>query len=402
MGKNKHGLSRNIPEKVKREVRRRAGFGCVVCGAALYDYEHFNPEFNNATEHTADGITLLCPNHHRAKLVGTLTEDEYQNAIAQPHSTIHGWSSTEFSEGEFSPQFIIGPITFNLGTSICEIDGEQLMGFLPPEELGAPPRISMKLRDEANKVIFEIEDNDIKINSDAYDISSTGRKWKIKSSKEIIADLTMDLPYRIKFSRLNLIFGEWELRSDESSIAVLRNSEKVWQITGPAFISGPCLLQCDSGTGQVLFKDLTFDGSERSPVPIGSRTYQLTGGILVFRFPLYFFISGTRETPISECKLAGVVGLPGALIVFSSRELAEKANVHSGYRLESLGQNGFTKILKDLAIPQGFTMILVDPDPTAIEQKLVTYKLLEAIESMESSTDEQISETIADLSNIPD
>ncbi|MBV1952439.1 MAG: hypothetical protein KUG64_09655 [Cycloclasticus sp.] len=401
MNKNKHDLSRRIPENIKREVRRRDGFGCVICGAALYDYEHFNPEFKDAEKHKADGITLLCPNHHRAKLAGTLTEDDYRNAISQPYSISHGWSSTEFSQGEFSPQFIIGPATFNLGTSICMVDGEQIMGFSPPEEPGAPPRISMKLRDETNQVVFEILNNEIKVNSSAYDIKSTGQTWAIRSTDGIIADLTFDLPYRIHISRLNLISGEWELRADKSSISVLRNAEQTWKITGPLFISGPCLIQCDSLTSKVLFKDLTFDGSGRSPVPVGSRTLQLTGGVLVFRYPVYFFVTGARQTPIFECKLAEIVGLPRVLPVFSSKKLAEKANVHSSYRLESLGQKGFTRILKELAIPQGFTAILFDADPTAKEQKLVTYKLQEAIHLMERSTDEQIANTIADLSDVP-
>ena len=258
MKNNKHGLSRHIPEPIKREVRSRNGFGCVVCGAALYDYEHFNPEFKDAEEHNPDGITLLCPNHHRAKMKGTLTEDEYSKAIAQPYSVTHGWSSTEISSGDFSPQFIIGPLTFNLGTSIFSVDGEQLMGFGPPEEPGTPPRISMKLSNENNEVIFEIKDNQIKVNSGAYDISSIGRNWKIWSTEKIIADLAFDLPYSIRISRLNLISGEWELRSDKTSIKILRNSTEVSKITGYGHISGPCFVQCNTETGKALFKDLTI------------------------------------------------------------------------------------------------------------------------------------------------
>lgn len=29
---NKYGLTRDIPEDVKRKVRKRCGFGCVICG----------------------------------------------------------------------------------------------------------------------------------------------------------------------------------------------------------------------------------------------------------------------------------------------------------------------------------------------------------------------------------
>lgn len=69
---NKHGLSRNIPSAVRLKVRKRCGFGCVVCGSAVYDYEHFEPEFHDAKEHSASGIALLCPTDHARKRKGEL------------------------------------------------------------------------------------------------------------------------------------------------------------------------------------------------------------------------------------------------------------------------------------------------------------------------------------------
>jgi hypothetical protein len=35
---NKYGLKRTIPEKIKREVRQRCGFGCVRCGSLRTNY----------------------------------------------------------------------------------------------------------------------------------------------------------------------------------------------------------------------------------------------------------------------------------------------------------------------------------------------------------------------------
>lgn len=58
--KNKYGLSRYVPSDVRRIVRQRCGFGCVICGLSLYDYEHFAPYFKDAKSHDPDGITLLC------------------------------------------------------------------------------------------------------------------------------------------------------------------------------------------------------------------------------------------------------------------------------------------------------------------------------------------------------
>jgi magnesium chelatase family protein len=47
---NKHGLSRTIPAEIRREIRQRSKFGCVICRNAIYTYEHIDPTFVNAKE----------------------------------------------------------------------------------------------------------------------------------------------------------------------------------------------------------------------------------------------------------------------------------------------------------------------------------------------------------------
>ena len=57
---NRFGLGRDIPGTTKRIVRQRCGFGCVVCGAAFYQYEHVDPAFADARVHDPEKICLLC------------------------------------------------------------------------------------------------------------------------------------------------------------------------------------------------------------------------------------------------------------------------------------------------------------------------------------------------------
>jgi hypothetical protein len=61
---NKHGLARYIPSDIQRQIRQECGFGCVICGAAFYDYEHIEPEFADAREHNPAAMALLCGGCH--------------------------------------------------------------------------------------------------------------------------------------------------------------------------------------------------------------------------------------------------------------------------------------------------------------------------------------------------
>lgn len=68
MTTNIHGLARDIPENVRRQVRQECGFGCVICGLAIIQYHHIDPEFVDAEIHDPKKIVLLCGScHQRAK-----------------------------------------------------------------------------------------------------------------------------------------------------------------------------------------------------------------------------------------------------------------------------------------------------------------------------------------------
>ena len=56
--KNRFGLSRYIPEDIKRLVRQNSKFGCVVpgCRISFYEYEHILPEFKDARAHDPEKI----------------------------------------------------------------------------------------------------------------------------------------------------------------------------------------------------------------------------------------------------------------------------------------------------------------------------------------------------------
>ena len=71
---NQHGLSRYIPADVRRDVRHRSKFGCVVCRRGFYQYEHIDPPFEDAESHDPDHICCLCGSCHDSVTRGHLSK----------------------------------------------------------------------------------------------------------------------------------------------------------------------------------------------------------------------------------------------------------------------------------------------------------------------------------------
>ena len=86
-------IGRNIPEEIKRAVRQRSDFGCVVCGMPIYEYDHIE-EFHSVGEHHPDNMVLLCPNHHREKTSRRLSKAVIKDAQANPANRHQKWSTS--------------------------------------------------------------------------------------------------------------------------------------------------------------------------------------------------------------------------------------------------------------------------------------------------------------------
>src|SRR5260221_9229391 len=76
---------RDIPDPIKRIVRQRCGFGCVVCGRPIYEYHHMLG-FATVQRHVAAELTLLCPDHHSDQRKGLLPDAKVEKADRDPYN----------------------------------------------------------------------------------------------------------------------------------------------------------------------------------------------------------------------------------------------------------------------------------------------------------------------------
>jgi trigger factor len=150
-----------ISEDIKREVRNRCGFGCVLCGCPLYEYDHI-PDYSVTKRHVASEITLLCNYHHSEKTRGLLDVDKVQAADSNPYNLHHGKSKPhpmhysghhciiEIGGSLFSRQYQ-GPGT--TCHAIC-VDGITLLGFTFEYNTLL---LTTKLFDNKGQLVLEIE-----------------------------------------------------------------------------------------------------------------------------------------------------------------------------------------------------------------------------------------------------
>ena len=110
---NKHGLPRNIPSDVQRKIRQDDGYGCVICGQILVDYEHIDPLFCDAKEHDPEKIALLCSHHHDLVTRKVLPKRVVKEAKSKPFCR-----TNKFSHSHYYPS--IDEVKLKVGSSIFE------------------------------------------------------------------------------------------------------------------------------------------------------------------------------------------------------------------------------------------------------------------------------------------
>ena len=216
MTANKYELKRHIPADVAREVRRRDGYGCIICGCAYYEYEHIGTEFKDAKEHSADEIVLLCIGCHGKKTKGVLSTETIQRHRLSPFCRQNGHSWGEMDIGIEPPEIIIGNLKTKNVKSLITINGENIFSISAPPEKNLPFLLNASIYGYTGKQILRIVDNNFQVSSGSWDVEIKGRKIKIRSGRGVF-ELVMrvDPPHSVVIERLNMRYKEYEISCNE-------------------------------------------------------------------------------------------------------------------------------------------------------------------------------------------
>lgn len=185
-----------IPEKIKREVRQRCGFGCVICGVPLYHYDHMT-EYKVVREHAAENITLLCGTHHDSKTRGQLPPEEVRRRNLNPHN--HSTNQTAVHQLFFSgnhARIIAGGNTVhatNHAASAIKIDGHSLVDF---ELVDGHLLLNVALRGSDGHPTLTVRRNELVHSTHFWDYEFKGKTLSIRN-----AEKSMEL--RMTFDAVN-------------------------------------------------------------------------------------------------------------------------------------------------------------------------------------------------------
>jgi hypothetical protein len=186
---------RDIPDPIRRAVRQRCKFGCVVCGMPIYHYDHIQ-QFAEVREHKEDNLVLLCPNHHQEKTSRRLSADRIQHLRDTPYN-----STRETASGyRFEPNKTLDVI---LGTNKarCEFrhgDGDYVVLQVEFERMFQVHcrdgwiSYSFKLTDYHGNIILEVNDGEMVVSTEVWDYQYEGTRLTVRSAKrKIVLDLNL-------------------------------------------------------------------------------------------------------------------------------------------------------------------------------------------------------------------
>jgi len=239
---NQFGLSRNIPNNIKREVRQKCGFGCVVCGSAIYQYHHFDPPFREAKEHNPNGITLLCGKCHDFFTKSIWSDNKLKHYNNNPKSLDRGFSFGLFDIGHTPPTIKFGPNTFINTSEIINIYGIPILEIDPSEVQSGPFRISGLFYNDIGEKIFQIEENEWKGLINNWDIEQTGNSLIIRRDQRKIALEIITNPQKeLIVSKINMVFQDVKLQGNINNDFIIEISSVKQIITsGIIFKNARC------------------------------------------------------------------------------------------------------------------------------------------------------------------
>lgn len=215
---NRHNLRRDIPAEIKRQVRQRCGFGCVVCGSPFIHYHHFNPPFADAVEHRSECITLLCGADHDRASRGLINGEALQYHDAHPYchqsgKTRYTWMARQPLGFRMASRDFLTRVALMYETT-------ELIGYAP-ELPGEPQALNATILDRNGRELLRLHRNEWCIGADRYDITATGKTVEVReASGDVVLRMDFEDDCLIHIRKLTMDCGPVQLACTDEEITI--------------------------------------------------------------------------------------------------------------------------------------------------------------------------------------
>lgn len=161
-----YGVSRGIPESIKSQVRKECGYGCVIDGKMIVEYDHFKPEFTLLKgAHHPDGIALLCRDCHGRKAGNRpqLTNEMVENYRANPYAIQKGQATYPMFFFPPGPKYFrIGELLIEAAELIFRTDQGIWLSITQPTEETEPVQINAHFKTTDDQILVDLSNNILK------------------------------------------------------------------------------------------------------------------------------------------------------------------------------------------------------------------------------------------------
>lgn len=182
---------RHIPEAIKRAVRQRCAFGCVICGLPIFDYDHIE-EFADVQEHTAENIVLLCPLHHGEKTRGRLSKDVVRKHASAPANRGRQRSANHLhlmtgNRGRFEAGNCVHEFDFTANANRFDaitMFGKTVLGLSAEDGYLL---LDISLTDKNGLEILRIDRGELSVSTGVWDYKIRGQTIQMRSSQHFVS-----------------------------------------------------------------------------------------------------------------------------------------------------------------------------------------------------------------------
>lgn len=176
-----------IPAAIKQAVRQACGFGCVLCGAPVFHYDHI-VDYSEVKEHAVDNLALLCPTHHQNKSSRRLPREIVAKARMSPFNRSRELTASDrwyFSGSQV--RFLVGDNRF-----VFDFDGPAEWGNVRSAiRINGQDVLSMRLidgellltaifHDQVGRTILFVKDGEVVVSTRVFDYDIVGPKIVLK------------------------------------------------------------------------------------------------------------------------------------------------------------------------------------------------------------------------------